>query len=119
MARVTKRTMMATYNLLKLFPPFRKWSLPPSSRVQFVREKERGLYGSYLPIEGKYDHRIGINPKIGMTKFVETMAHEMCHMKQVLAGNKSMNCQGDWHDKDFRNLARQVCKHMGYKLREF
>lgn len=119
MARVTKKTMEAVYNLLKLFPPFDSWSLPPSSRVHFVLAKEKNLYGRYLPTEGSHEHRIGIAPGISMSKFVETMAHEMCHMKQALQGNKSMDDQNDWHDREFRKLAKEVCRQLGYKFKEF
>ena len=118
---ITKKTIERAYELLRELPPFNKWSLPPKSKVEFGFAKEKNVYGIYFPKEGSRKHRINVCRGISIPKLTETLAHEMIHLKQCVAGRKIqfIDSQADWHDKEFRKLARKVCKQQGYKLKEF
>ncbi len=118
---VTKKTMARAYELLKGLKPFKDWSLPPRSKVTFAFVREKNVLGFYQPIEeGK--HTIEISKGVSLNDLMLTMAHEMVHMKQCLQGRKTIekkDTQEDWHDKEFRKLAREVCRNLGFKIKEF
>lgn len=118
---VTRKTIERVYELLKELPPFNKWSLPPKSQVVFGFAKEKRVYGIYFPKEGNLKHRINVVKTISIPKLTETMAHEMIHLKECLAGRKIqfIDSQKDWHGKEFKRLAREVCKSLGFNRKEF
>ena len=120
MIQITSGHLIKTYELLLLCAPFSSWELPPSPKVEFVVLDVRSFYGDYLFLEGGL-HRIRIssekNGQLGT--LIKTMAHEMCHLKQELAGKMPKTKSGNQHNKFFNGLCQKVCDEFGYDIKEF
>lgn len=118
MTRVTptRQRMAATYELLRSFPPFSKWNLPPADLVVFGVTRVPSDRGSQRTTVGK--HHIWMNTHTTLARFVETMAHEMCHMRESVSG---VQCATDTyrHGEYFNRLAKQVCRQLGFNLETF
>lgn len=112
--KITRPMMASCYELLRIMQPFKDWNLPHESHVRFKHIHAKTFYGDYW----KY----GQKPRIRTTsliktlaQFIETMAHEMTHMKEGINGRD----EGKEHGPEFIRLARQVCKELGFKYKKF
>src|SRR5262245_60154554 len=105
--------MLATYEYLRGTKPFNRWKLPHGSGIKFGLLRLPETCGDYLYLRGQ--HRIRISPlKIGNTLYlIETMAHEMTHLRQQMLVGRSN------HGALFKRLAAQVCKHHGLDEKAF
>lgn len=106
--------MASCYELLRIMPPFKNWHLPHESNVRFKHIHAKTFYGDYW----KY----GPKPRIRTTSliktmpmFIETMAHEMVHMHEGVSGRDGEKK----HGPEFKRLAKQVCKELGFKYTKF
>lgn len=109
--------MAATaYEFVATTPPFAKWGLPSADEVEFFVTDDKLHFGQYG--EGAtVRHRIYIsNANIGTpAKLIETMAHEMLHMRQAIAKTDTKK----EHNAEFVRLAKQVCRLHAYDLKGF
>jgi hypothetical protein len=114
---VTAHHIAAAYTMLREFPPFRGWRLPPATEVHFeVIEGED--FGHYNDHEGR--HAIGINADKVLTLrgLIYTVAHEMTHMRQELTG-KRPGTKDDQHNKAFNRMGQTVCRKLMIPPDEF
>lgn len=113
--------MANAYTLLSGMTPFSRWGLPPASEIKFTAKRTRNhlCYGEYLTANGK--HEIVIYTHINnLTLTLETLAHEMCHLKQELNGTLHPTPENNFgHGPDFRRLAAMVCRQFGIDLGPF
>lgn len=114
---VTLPIIEASYDFLLATPPFRRWDFPPADDVEFhvVRNlTDRGWYR--LQTNGV--HQIGISSRwlSHSSNIIGTMAHEMVHMRQAMAGTETPNAK---HNAEFWRLARLVCREHGFDPRLF
>lgn len=115
MSHANHETMVAVYELLRLTAPFRRWKLPHSDDMEFHA----------VPIAGNAQaehyytshHVIRLNPARHKTlhAVVQTMAHEVCHMREYNLGSRRKGCHGAM----FHKLADLVCKHHGFDRGQF
>lgn len=123
---LTPALLEATYELLRLTPPFRAWHLPDADEVEFhavsikgVAQAEHYILGnSTTRLKDKTEHHvIRLNPKRHHTlqAVMMTLAHEMCHMREYELGNRVTGC----HGAKFDELAKLVCKHHGFDRGQF
>lgn len=110
MLHLTPALMEATYDLLRMTPPFKRWKLPPGEEIKFLVTCHDDRHGHFTT------HVRWKHPRIGMSvvyvktlqQLTETMAHEMVHLKQWLMDGEKWN---DNHDgKQFCRMADQVCR---------
>jgi len=107
--------LAASYELLRSTKPFNRWHLPQAQNIRFrvYRSKaERGQLereGERLII-GVSEHSNG-----HLYSLLETLAHEMVHLRMILLGMRSWNA----HGVHFERLARQVCAAHGFDLKAF
>jgi hypothetical protein len=115
---VTVRTIRAAYELLRAFHPFARWKLPPASEVRIELVSNLKTDGEYN-FDGKR-HTIGVNPTTHYTllDLVETVAHEMAHMRQELTGKRPAT-KDDQHNPEFHRLARLICRDLGFNGKRF
>lgn len=105
--------LVAAYNLLKVTPPFRRWKLPLADEVEFhVRKFEHcadcvwGGENYIIRVSEKRHGRLAL--------LVETLAHEMCHIKQHFDAPRERD-----HGRRWRQLADQVCRQHGFDRKTF
>lgn len=106
--RITPKVIAACYEFIRHTEPFCQWKLPSAKRIKFTVNRQKAEFGFHLT-DGK-DHEIQIsNRTVGhcMT-LIETVAHEAIHVRQTQLGHKT------GHGKDFKRMARQVCRLHGY-----
>lgn len=113
---VSPRKMAAAYELLRNLQPFSRWKLPPASEVRFGITRAKDTYGICQRVNGR--HRIWAKRRMSMMKFLETMAHEMCHMRED-AIVPQYSGRTYRHGEDFKKLAEQVCKALGFNPSTF
>lgn len=96
------------YELLRTTLPFRRWKLPHADDVEFHVTAHKDRYGDHISYGGGKMHRVRISLPANPTlrDLIETMAHEMCHMRQRRTRLKSAS-----HGKIFQRLADLVCRH--------
>jgi len=102
---ITPAIIEAAYVLICETPPFRRWKLPSPDDLEFyavpLPDNDQGELMKKQ--DGKY--RITVNPNRHKTlrSMLETLAHEVAHIRQDQLGKK------DHHGKSFQKLARQIC----------
>lgn len=108
------------YEYLRATPPFNGWRLPHTDDVEFQVSAHPKEWGSYeFDLQGKDFHRITIsNRYCGQTQsLIETMAHEMCHLKQRDSERRSKPYVS--HGPKFKRLAAAVCRQHGFDPKTF
>jgi hypothetical protein len=115
---ITPDTIEATYELLRLTPPFRRWKLPHADDVEFHVIENIKVYGQYCfdtVDPKKRTIRVSCSTVRSLNKLVETLAHEMCHMRE-----HQLKVRADvQHGRVFQKLADQVCQHHGFDRGQF
>ena len=95
--------------------PFCDWNLPDSEDVAFKVIRSARVFGWYAVIKGR--HTIAVSQRtIGYTNTLcVTMAHEMIHLHQRLAGMENPA----QHNKAFYKIAAEVCAIHGFDPNAF
>lgn len=109
---VTPASLEAAYSFLLTTRPFSAWKLPHVDEVEFHVLRTHKLHGdySYPP------HTIRATQHwkdLHTETFLITVAHEMVHMRCALAGFPVD------HGKEFKRLARMVCREHGWCVATF
>ena len=115
MLPLTPERLASVYELLRAFPPFHRWKLPPASEVKFHVAKTDRLHAQWW-IDGER-HNIQVSEKKHghLASLVATMAHELIHVYQRAKGSET-NAE---HNAEFRRLAAQVCRRLGFDPGQF
>lgn len=108
---ITPDLVRTTYEYLIQIKPFNKWNLPGSDQVEFEVIPDRDVMGLFVPDP----HVISISKSKHhhLDTVLKTVAHEICHLKMYLDGQKY-----EEHNKDFRKLTKQVAKEFGFDYKE-
>ncbi len=108
---LTAELLSATYDLLLLTPPFRRWKMPASSTIAFSITRSINTRGSATGTD-----KIDISERnIGrFDTLLPTMAHEMVHVYNHSKGHKRSA-----HGAEFHRCAALVCKHHGFDPKMF
>ena len=108
MIPVTETTVKATYEYLCHFPPFSRWSLPPSSKITFYVTDFTSEEAEYDP--DKKTLRVSSAKFSKYHKLLEVMAHEMIHVREHVCGKWTKK-----HDSAFfKECRRQICRHFDF-----
>ena len=112
----TPARIAAMYELLRALPPFNRWKLPSAAGVKFGATRAKDTYGIQQRVLGR--HHMWVARRISLPKFIETVAHEMCHIHEDSLVVQYSN--GKYrHTKEFKRLAEQVCKKLGFNPETF
>lgn len=114
MLHITPEIMVASYELLRVCPPFRRWKLPPADAVKFKVALTPMWHGWF---RNEDPPLIVISARsIGSLDMVtRVMAHEMVHFAQAIAGT----ARGAEHNADFYRRAALVCKSFCWDRKAF
>ena len=101
--------------MLRSFPPFCRWKLPPCSEVVFHVAKTDKWHAAWW-VYGERHHIEVSEKKHGhIGSLVASMAHEMIHVRQKV--NKT-ETKGE-HNAEFKRLAKRVCDAFGFDYGQF
>lgn len=121
--RLTPQNIEDAYNYLKNTAPFNKWKLPDSDDVEFRVVHDPKLYAQYVyDLESTpHKHRIDISNALTKTTpvLMETMAHEMAHLRQRVSECCKPGRKSKSHGKPFKELAEKICRAHGFNPKTF
>lgn len=114
---LTPSILEATYEMLRVTPPFNKWGLPDADGVEFHVVVFENAYGDHLAKpNGVPRIRICTKRCRKLTDLVSTMAHEMTHMYQRRTDGKRESLP---HGPKYQRLAKSVCRAQGWDFKTF
>jgi len=116
MLHLTPEMLVAAYELLRTTPPFKRWKLPEADDIEFHVTSDNSASGQYTyarTVKTVLWHRIEISNVFNKTlsQVLETMAHEMCHLRQRSSDRCTRSLT---HGPKFKRLAAQVCRRHGF-----
>lgn len=98
----------AVYELLRMFPPFKGWKLPPADEVEFHVVRMKGQDQADCRWNGnRHVLRIAANKHATLASLIATMAHEMTHIHLDMAYPRDRA----HHGFRFQKHANLVCRH--------
>lgn len=119
--RLTPHNLVAAYDYLKTTAPFNKWKLPHADGLEFRVTDHADRFGHMqdFPAHQNRCPVIAASAKMTTTTpvLLETIAHEMCHLKQYLDRGFRKGDHG--HGPTFKRLAQAVCRSHGFNLSTF
>ncbi len=113
---IKPQEVAAAYEFLLQLTPFNRWNLPETDGVEFRTDMRKNVLG-----EHNYRARKRLPPLIRMSlrcnghliSVLQTVAHEMCHLAQVVNGER------EGHQETFAKRASAVCREFGWDERAF
>lgn len=111
---LTPAMLVASYELLRVTPPFRGWKLPHSDDVEFCIISTVGVRGTFHLTKKTKKKVISISRGCvsRLPTLISTMAHEMVHLHEDTAHR----ARGDvMHGARFKRLAARVCYFHGWE----
>jgi len=114
--KLTPERLASVYEMLRAFQPFCWWRLPPASDVKFHVARTRKRHALWW-IEGDTHHiEISATKHGWLSSLVETMAHEMIHVRQRVAKTET---RGVEHNAEFMRIYPRVCARLGFDPGQF
>ena len=118
--RITQRHLAAVYDMLRVLPPFAGMRMPTGRKIRIrvvPQPRLRSIAPSALAVSGRYGDQMVLyvasrdreGRETNLSQLIEIVAHEMCHIAQVMAGKPAD------HGPLFKKLAAQVCQANGWK----
>lgn len=109
---LTPAVLEAGYELLRCTSPYKGWKLPPADDVIFkiIGGKDRSAdhqvdeHERHILRVSQTDHR-------SLRTLLETLAHEMCHMREYQLGHARNDVH---HGAVFKQLGLRVCAIHGF-----
>jgi hypothetical protein len=113
--QITPERLAAVYTMLRTWPPFHRWNLPPAELVRF-KVSRTSAWQALWWIDGD-THNIAISERKHSTlqSLIASMAHEIIHVRQRVAGTETRS----EHNAEFRRLAKRVCDIHGFDYGQF
>jgi len=114
--KLTPRILRATYDRLRLFPPFSRWNLPTGTKIKFSVSAEVDCWAKVgqEPLQVVFS---GPRPW-SLASLDRTMAHEMIHVRQVILGTLQ-DKEEKHHNLAFQKMAQSVCREFGFDPEAF
>ena len=113
--KIAPRHVRAAYELFRALPPYDRWRLPKPHKVRFSVYANGREYGRY-EYDGRHHIKISRRNVRSFHALAITMAHELIHLRQQLAGTDSDESQ---HNREFVKLAKQACRALGFESAGF
>lgn len=111
--RLTPDMLAAAYDFLCTTAPFKGWRLPESDGVGFCVVADPNMYADFGVENGIPVIRVSEAKNGHTATLLATMAHEMCHLRQELIGDRGH------HTAAFKRMAARVCRAHGFDIKTF
>lgn len=116
MLPVTPERLAGVYEMLRRWPPFSGWDLPPAESVKFHVLKTDQWHADWWIDEAERHHiRVSEKKHGHLASLIESMAHEMIHVRQRIAKTET---KGE-HNREYKRLGLRVCKALGFDHGQF
>lgn len=112
-APLTPERLAATYDYLRVWPPFSRWALPDSDAVRFRTTERKDVCGQFTPAPLEIMVSTALHWQI--ENLMKTVAHEMVHLHQHLRGTETRS----QHNGEFKRLSYSICKRYGWDFGQF
>ena len=114
--KLTPKRLGAVYEMLRAFPPFSRWGLPPASEVEFHVAKTDKHHAAWWIDGDKHHIEISAKKHGWMASLLATMAHEMIHVRQRIAKTETRSVE---HNAEFRKMVPAICRRFGFDPGQF
>jgi len=114
---VTPAILSACYAHLRGLRPFSRWRLPEPEEVHFALHSGEDHATYQVTEDGSHIIKLNSLTHTTHSQIMMSVAHEMIHMRQELAGR--LPFKNDGHNAEFRRLAWKVCKEFGWDAQVF
>lgn len=111
--RLTPDMLAGAYEFLRTTQPFSGWRLPISDEVGFSVVRDPKKFADFGMENGTPIIRVSESRNGYSATLLSTMAHEMCHLRQELTGDRGH------HNANFKRMAARVCRAHGFDLKTF
>jgi hypothetical protein len=111
---ITPDMLEATYELLRVTLPFRRWKLPHPDDLGFRVSGARDRHAHYRNHKGVKEICVSQFHAKGLEKLQQDVAHEMVHLRLDEVGDSRVN-----HGPKFVRLAKIVCWRHKWDLQAF
>lgn len=105
--RLTPTRLAAIYSCLRAMPPFCRWKLPPADQITFKAVKRHDVYGEHDMTPNII--RVSTSLNGHWDTICKTLAHEMVHEAQRVAGEPRTHGEGG-----FMRRWRLVARRFGW-----
>lgn len=106
--------LAAVFDMLRTTEPFRAWKLPESDDVAFHVVRDPKMYADFgVDDDGGPLIRVSAAKNGHTLTLLQSMAHEMIHLRQYLTGDK------ETHGPRFQKAAAKVCAIHGFDPKTF
>lgn len=113
---VNEKRLQLVYAMLKTWPPFDRWSLPPASEVGFHIAKTDRWHAAWWIKDGVHHVEVSMKKHGHLNSLIASMAHEMIHIRQRVAKTETANTE---HNAEFVRISKRVCKRLGFDYGQF
>lgn len=114
---VTPERVAAVYAMLREWPPFCSWKLPPAEKVVFHIAKTHRWHAAWW-IDAKGTHHVEVSEKkhSHLSSLTASVAHEMIHVRQRISRTETPNTE---HNAAFLKIGKRVCRVLGFDYGQF
>lgn len=114
--QITPDRLGAVYAMLRTFPPFSRWRLPPAEDVRFHVAKTDKWHAAWWINENTHHIEVSAKKHGQLSSLVCSMAHEMIHVRQRITKSET---KGAEHNAEFRRLGKLVSARFGFDAGQF
>jgi hypothetical protein len=114
---VTPERVASVYAMLREWPPFSGWRLPPAEDVAFHVAKTNRWHAAWW-IDPKGVHHVEVSEKkhSHLNSLIASVAHEMIHIRQRISRTETPNTE---HNAAFLQCGKRVCRVLGFDYGQF
>jgi hypothetical protein len=113
---LTPLRLAAVYGMLREFPPFCRWGLPPAEEVKFRLLRTKRWDADWWIEGGRHHIRLSEERAGHLDTVAMAIAHEMLHVKQRVDRTETNGVQ---HNEEFRRLGERICRRYGWDFKQF
>jgi hypothetical protein len=113
---ITPDIVEATYELLRVTPPFNKWRLPPGDAVEFRVTASCTMMGTCDVHAAAPCIELSERLHGHLSTVLQTVAHEMLHLWQDGRRARRLTVA---HNAEFRRVAQRIARIHGFDPRTF
>jgi len=112
---LTPDTLAGVYDLLRATKPFHRWGLPSRDAIRFRTYRSKAERGTLERDGEQVVLSVSELSNGHLYSVIETIAHEMVHLRLLRLGVKSW----ERHGARFDHLAKAVCAAHGFDPKAF
>lgn len=113
---ITPERLASVYGMLRAWPPFNCWRLPPPEEVKFRVAQTKRYDAAWWIVGSKHHIEISSKRNGHLATLCAAMGHEMIHLYQRIAKLETPNTE---HNADFVKKGKLLCARFGWDPQQF